>query len=86
MSHFAAPGPIQGTKEIKAFFEANPTGYELDLQFTIVKLKQNAYLVAGVGSVNNGAWCSFVERWESFDGDWLIIEDKVCPPESWMGE
>ena len=84
MSHFAAPGPIQGSKSIKEFFEANPSGYKLNLQFTSVELNPDAFLIAGIGSVNDGAWCPFVERWELIDGDWLIVEDKVCAPELWM--
>jgi len=84
MSHFAAPGLIQGRQAIKEFFEANPSGYKLNLQFTAVKMNENAYLIAGVGRVNDGAWCPFVERWELIEGKWLIVEDKVFTPKPWM--
>ena len=87
LSHFAIPDKVFcGREEIEQTFVQGPmtSGYKLSLEFTTVKLGNNAYLVAGIGCVNNGQWCPFVERWELIDGEWLIVEDKVYSPESWM--
>ena len=83
LTHFAAPDTLIRREAIKGFF-ANCSGYSLNLQFTVVKLDTTAYLVAGVGSVKPGAWCPFFERWETRDGEWFIVKDKICPAESWM--
>ena len=88
LAHFAIPDRVFcGREEIEQSFVQGSmaSGYTLSLKFTIVKICDNAYLAAGVGCVNNGQWCPFVERWELIDGKWLIVEDKVYPPESWMG-
>lgn len=85
--HFAIPDRIFcGREEIEQSFVqgAMASGYTLSLEFTTVKISDTAYLVAGVGCVNHGIWCPFVERWELIDQEWFIVQDKVYPPESWM--
>lgn len=96
LDHFASPGKVRiGRDSIRDFFASGPLsgGYALDLQFTVVKMASpTACLIAGVGSVNKGPWCPFVERWELVesdsdhddDGEWFIKEDKVYPSEAWM--
>ena len=90
LSHFTAPEQAFSDKEsILAFFRRSPTGYNLDLRYAITQLVESsssstAWLVAGVGSVDQGPWCCFAERWEMINGDFLIVEDKVYAPESWM--
>ena len=88
LGHFAIPDKVFcGRKEIEQSFVQGPMAsrYMLFLQFMTVKLSNTAYLAAGLGCVNNEQWCPFVERWELIDGEWFIVEDKVYPPESWMG-
>jgi len=89
LSHFTAPEAcFSGKESILAFFRRSPTGYKLDLRYAITQLESSsssaAWLVAGVGSVDQGPWCCFAERWEMINGDFLIVEDKVYAPESWM--
>lgn len=88
--HFVAPPePIVGRDAILKFFQTNKSGYSLELQYTLTPLLSgdtaSAWLVAGVGRVNDHkAWCPFVERWENIDDEWVIVQDKVYSPESWM--
>lgn len=87
LSHFMAPEALTGRDSILTFFTKNSEGYALDLSYTITQLgtsDPSAWLVDGVGSVDEGPWCCFVERWEMMDGDWLMVEDKVYAPEAWM--
>jgi len=85
LSHFASSQePLEGSDTILEFFKSNSSGYSLNLQYTVVELGATACLISGVGSVNNGAWCPFVERWARIGKDWFIVEDKVYEPESWM--
>lgn len=87
MAHFMAPEALEGRDSIVKFFKSNKEGYHLDLRYTVTTLKSgrpSACLVSGVGRVESGAWCPFVERWELLGGDWLITKDKVYPPETWM--
>lgn len=84
LSHFMAPDSLKGRGNILDFFQKTPSEYQLDLRYTVTLLNDSACLVAGIGSVDNGAWCPFVERWELSDGDWYIVNDKVYAPEDWM--
>jgi hypothetical protein len=86
LAHFLTPETLEERDSILKFFKSNEEGYDLDLRYTVTSLKSDpsARLVSGVGRVNAGAWCPFVERWEDRNGDWLIVKDKVYPPETWM--